>query len=116
MQHVHGHSGNVGNECADHAAALGSLGLVSSHNLATRWVSHSFDTSACFGDCNNIGEVLENCVALELKQHRYLTTGVSAVSLIVFSMTFTHALHHTLFALSSFFQYAAFYRALLYLK
>ena len=32
MQHVYGHTGNLGNECADHAAALGALGLVSSHN------------------------------------------------------------------------------------
>ena len=59
VQHVHEHSGNFGNECADHAALLGSLGLVSNHNLATRWVCHNFDTSACCGDCNNIGEVLE---------------------------------------------------------
>ena len=35
MQHVHGHSGNLGNECADHAAALGSNGLVFNHNLAS---------------------------------------------------------------------------------
>ena len=35
MQHVCGHTGNLGNECADHAAALGALGLVSNHNLAT---------------------------------------------------------------------------------
>ena len=28
MQHVYGHTGNVGNECADHAAARGALGLV----------------------------------------------------------------------------------------
>ena len=27
MQHVYGHSGNLGNECADHAAALGTLSL-----------------------------------------------------------------------------------------
>ena len=27
MQHVYGHSGNLGNECADHAAALGILRL-----------------------------------------------------------------------------------------
>ena len=33
MQHVYGHTGNMG---ADHAAALGALGLVSSHNLPTR--------------------------------------------------------------------------------
>ena len=67
MQHVHGHAGNLGNECADHAAALGSLGLVASHNLTTRLVRQNFDTSACCGDCNSISEVLENCVALELR-------------------------------------------------
>ena len=59
MQHVHGHAGNLGNECADHAAALGSLGLVAGHNLATRLVRQNFDTSACCGDCNSISEVLE---------------------------------------------------------
>ena len=91
MQHVYGHTGNLGNECADHATALGSLSLVSSHNLATRWVRHSFDTSTCFGDCTNIGEVLAKCIALELKQHRYLRTGVSAVFLIGFYVTLTHA-------------------------
>ena len=59
MQHVYGHTGNQGNECADHAAALGTLGLVSNHNLSTRWGRHHFDTSSCFGSCNNIGDVLE---------------------------------------------------------
>ena len=29
MQHVYGHSGNLGNECPDHAAALGTFGLTS---------------------------------------------------------------------------------------
>ena len=43
----------------DHAAALGAFGLVSSHNLATRWARHNFDTSACFGSCNYSGEALE---------------------------------------------------------
>ena len=28
MQHVYGHGGNLGNECADHAAALGTFGLI----------------------------------------------------------------------------------------
>ena len=60
MQHVYGHTGNLGNECADHAPALGVLGLVSNHNLATRWVRHNFATSSCFDACSNIGEVLEN--------------------------------------------------------
>ena len=59
MQHVYGHTGNLDNECADHAAALGSLGLISSHNVLTRWVRHNFDTSAHCGDCNSISEVLE---------------------------------------------------------
>ena len=58
MQHVHGHSGNLGNECADHAAALGAFGLVSNHNFATRWARHNFDTSACFCSCNNIGDAI----------------------------------------------------------
>ena len=31
MQHVHGHGENLGNECADHAAALGTFGLISNH-------------------------------------------------------------------------------------
>ena len=59
MRHVYGHTGNLGNEWADHAAEHGTFGLVSNHNLATRWVRHNFDASACFGSCNNIGDVLE---------------------------------------------------------
>ena len=59
MQHVYGHCGNLGNECADNAAALGTFGLTSSHNVATRWIHHNFDASVCFDGCNNISEVLE---------------------------------------------------------
>ena len=33
MQHTYGHGGNLGNECADHAAALGTFGLTSNHNV-----------------------------------------------------------------------------------
>ena len=58
MQHVCGHTGILGNDCADHAAALWALGRVSSHNLSTRWAHHSFHTAACFASCNNIGDVL----------------------------------------------------------
>ena len=57
--HVYGHTGNLGNERADHAAALGALGLLSSHNFSTRWAHHSFGTTACFASWNNIGDVLE---------------------------------------------------------
>ena len=59
MQHVYGHSGNLGNECADHAAALGTFGLISSHNASTRWVRRNFDTSVCFDGCHSISETLE---------------------------------------------------------
>ena len=59
MQHVYVHSGNLGNDCADHAAALVTLGFTSNHNVATRWIHHSFDASACFDGCNNITEILE---------------------------------------------------------
>ena len=60
MQHVYGRGGNLGNECADHAAALGTFGLTSGHNnVVTRWIHHNFDASVCFDGCNNISEVLE---------------------------------------------------------
>ena len=59
MQHVYGHNGNLGNECADHAAALGTLGFTSSHNVTTRWIHHNFDATACFDGCDNITEILE---------------------------------------------------------
>ena len=67
MQHVHGHSGNLGNEYADHAAALCSLGFISSHNVVNRWVRHNFDTSACCDGCHSISEILErlHCIRTE---------------------------------------------------
>ena len=49
----------VRNECADHAATLGTFGLISNHNVATRWTRHNFDASVCFDGCNNISEILE---------------------------------------------------------
>ena len=48
--------GNLGNECAD---ALGTFGLISIHNVATRWIHHNFDAAVCFDGCDNISEVLE---------------------------------------------------------
>ena len=53
------HAENLGNECADHAAALGAFGLVSNHNLCTRWARHPFDSVSCFATCHNLGGVLE---------------------------------------------------------
>ena len=71
MQHVYGHTGNLGDKCADHSSALGTLGLVSRHNFGTRWARHNFYTSACFVSCNNIGHVLE-----QLRNIRTETTSV----------------------------------------
>ena len=48
MQYVCGHSENLGNECADHAAAHSTFGLTSSYNVATRWIHHNFESVACF--------------------------------------------------------------------
>ena len=48
----------------------------------------------------------KNCVALELRQHRHLRTGVSDVFFIGFCVTLTHALRHCGFALSSLFRAA----------
>ena len=71
---LYGISGNLGNECADHAAALGILGFTSSHN-GTRWIHHNFDATACFGGCHSITEILEQLQrirtdAVSLSQHR----------------------------------------------
>ena len=90
MQHVYGHTGNLGNECADHAAALGTFGLVSSHNVATDWTRNNFDASVCFDACNNISEILENCSTLEQTQRRHLKMEVSAVFTIFFCVSHVH--------------------------
>ena len=58
MQHVCGHSGTLGHECADHAAALGTFGLISYHNVATRLIHHNLDACVFVG-CDNISEFLE---------------------------------------------------------
>ena len=59
MQHVYGHGGNLGDECAEHAASLGAFGLPFGHNVATRWIRNNLDASVCFDGFNNISEVLE---------------------------------------------------------
>ena len=59
MQDVCSHAENLGNECADHAAALGAFDLVSNHNLSTRWARDSFDSASCFATCQNLGDVFE---------------------------------------------------------
>ena len=67
MQLVYGHCGNLGNECADHAAALGTFGLTSNHSVATRWIHNNFDAFACFDDCQNLNEILERLQRVRLE-------------------------------------------------
>ena len=75
MQHVYGHTETLGNECADQAAALGTSGFTSSHNVTTRWIHHNFDATACFDGCHDITEILERLQRIRtdtvsLSQHR----------------------------------------------
>ena len=44
MQRIYSHAQNLGNVCADHAAALGVYGLISNQNIHTRWVHSSIDS------------------------------------------------------------------------
>ena len=69
--------GNLGNECADHAAALGTFGLTSSHNVATRSIHHNFDTSVCFDGCDNISETLERLQHIRTNAATLHRTGFS---------------------------------------
>ena len=57
MQHIYSQAEILGNECADHAVALGIFGLVSNQNLSTRWTRHSFDSAACCATCINLGNI-----------------------------------------------------------
>ena len=107
MQHVYGHSGNLSNACADHAAALGTFGLTSDHNVATRWIRHTFDASACFDGCNNIAEVLERLQrirtdAASLSQKRCLRCVHHRVHR-VYCASHAHTLVLFVFLLSAFF-------------
>ena len=58
VQHVYSHGQNVGNECLDHAAALGAFGLISNQNINTRWVYPSFDSTTLLGPSGNTDEML----------------------------------------------------------
>ena len=90
MQHVYGHSGNLGDECADHATALGTFGLTSNHNVATRWIHNNFDASVCFDGCKNIAKSWNDCNTLDPVQRRFSQMGVSVVFTIRFIVFIAH--------------------------
>ena len=82
MQHIYSHAQNLGNECADHAAALGAFGPVSNENFSARWARPSFDCISCFATCDSLGDVLENYVMLKLRAYLPPNAG-SGVSVSV---------------------------------
>ena len=45
-------------ECADHAAALETFGLVSNQNMRTRWTHSSFDSTLLLAPCDNVDDAL----------------------------------------------------------
>ena len=95
---------------------LGHSGLVSYHNLATRWARHNIDTSACFGSCNNIGDVLEKLRNIRTETTSF-TSGRDLVLCSSSGSLWTSRTHcATCCLLSALFPCTAFYRALLYLK
>ena len=63
MQHVNSHAENLGNECSDHAAALGAFGLVSNHNHDLR-VTHLIPFHA-----------LQLVTTMEISWKSYVTNG-----------------------------------------
>ena len=72
LQHVYGHTGNLGIECVDHAAALGTFGLTSGHNVATRWICNNFDASVCFvGFKKTSTRSWYGCSTFDLMQRRF---------------------------------------------
>ena len=74
MTHIKSHAQNLGNECVDHAAALGTFGLGSNQNVCTRWAHPSFDSNSLFALCHNLGDVFQ----VMLEQHAYLLPKASS--------------------------------------
>ena len=93
-QVMYGNTGNLRNECADHAAALGTFGLVSSQTLVHVGLVITLILPLVLVLATTLETSWKNCVTSELKQHRYFRTGVSAVFLIGLSMTLTHIAPH----------------------
>ena len=116
MQHVYGHVGNLGNECAHHATALGTLDFVSNHNFATCWVRHNFDSSACFDACNNIGEVFEKLRSMRTETASSRQDGSECCVPYRAPYDFHARIASHVVCSQPFFPLAAFYSALLYLK
>ena len=94
---------NLGNECADHAAALGTFGLISSHNVTTRWIRHNLDTSVCFDGCNNISETLERLQYM-LRRHTRTECSIGTSHRVLWARCASHVIYRFVFFLFVFFE------------
>ena len=75
LEHVFSHGCSPANECADHAAALGAFGLVSSHNPVHLWPGQRIETL----------EALLNNHRSDLTER--LQTGTSLIPALTFGCT-----------------------------
>ena len=72
---------------------LGTFGLISSCNVATRWIRHNLDTSVCFDGCDNISEISGTNATLSNKCNDVSPgQGLALVLLIEFTVSLC-ALH-----------------------
>ena len=81
MQHISSHAQNLGNECSDHAAALGA-----NQNIHTRRTHFSFDSTTLSAVCSNLDEALH--VNSGPSAHRFFPCTACPAHL---NATFTHA-------------------------
>ena len=64
LRRIHSLGSDADNDCADHAAALGALGLVSNHNIVERWPLPRFDTVNLLSNCNDLPKLDIVCATL----------------------------------------------------
>ena len=60
IAHEYCHTGNVGNECIEHAANLGVKGLISNHNVHSRWTRPRPDSNRLSRSVDSLEPLLAN--------------------------------------------------------
>ena len=92
MQHVYGHSGNLGNECADHCRCTRDFRLYLKPQRYHSLDSPNFDATACFDGCHSITEILErsqrirtDAVSLSQKKELALCSPSGSLCLLCIS-------------------------------
>ena len=90
MQHVYGHIGNLGNGCADHAAALGTLSFPSSHNITARWITITLMLLRVLMAVTAIMRSWDGSIAFERILRLFPIIGFSLVFTIEFTVLVVH--------------------------